>query len=293
MSDQGPTEHRADDWETLQGLLHRDSWNPDLGRHRSPYVFRGVSSAAYSLETSLQRFVGDSGDWALEGHLLRSFMRYAREDVAQLESPYHLMALAQHHGLPTRLLDWTHSPAIGAYFATGGSPDADGVVWAVDFARVHEHVPPFLRELLDRLDTDVFDADLMYDATLYLLEHYRGADETPPETRTVQLYDMRDAIQEFTESYPDDYVMFFEPPSIDERIINQAALFSTTSDPRLPLDEWLERHPELSVKIVVPGARKAEFRDKLDQQNVNHRTLFPGLDGIATWLKDFYAPRHA
>lgn len=43
-------------------------------------------------------------------------------------------------------------------------------------------------------------------------------------------------------------------------------------------------------KPVVPAGKKAEFRDRPDQNNVDHRTLFPGLDGIATWLAEYYEP---
>jgi len=105
MGETEENEFVADDWATLQRLLFRDSWNEDLGRHRSPYVFRGMTDTDHDLRTSLQRFVSTSEQWDLEVHLLRNFRQYARQDIDQPKSPFHLMALAQHHGLPTRLLD--------------------------------------------------------------------------------------------------------------------------------------------------------------------------------------------
>lgn len=56
------------------------------------------------------------------------------------------------------------------------------------------------------------------------------------------------------------------------------------------MGEWLETHPEFFRKVTIPAERKQTFRDKLDQSNINHRTLFPGLDGLASWLTESYKP---
>jgi hypothetical protein len=89
----------------------------------------------------------------------------------------------------------------------------------------------------------------------------------------------------------DDFVLFVEPPSFDERIVNQYALFSVTSRPALQLHEWLDGHPQLWRKLVIPAELKWEVRDKLDQANVTERVLFPGLDGLSRWLARYYMPR--
>jgi hypothetical protein len=53
-----------------------------------------------------------------------------------------------------------------------------------------------------------------------------------------------------------DFLLFFEPPSIDDRIVNQFVLFSVMSDPTVSIDEWLEGHPELFHKIIIPANPK-------------------------------------
>jgi hypothetical protein len=88
-----------------------------------------------------------------------------------------------------------------------------------------------------------------------------------------------------------DFVVFVEPPSFDERIVNQYALFSLASDPGLALGDWLQGHSDLVRRIVVPAELKWEIRDKLDQANVTERVLFPGLDGISRWVARYYTPR--
>ncbi|HSO20563.1 MAG TPA: FRG domain-containing protein, partial [Desulfosarcina sp.] len=89
----------------------------------------------------------------------------------------------------------------------------------------------------------------------------------------------------------DELVLFFEPPSIDARIVNQFAFFSVMSSPTAQLDRWLANRPDIYGRIVIPKELKWEIRDKLDQANITERTLFPGLDGLASWLMRHYTPR--
>jgi hypothetical protein len=89
------------------------------------------------------------------------------------------------------------------------------------------------------------------------------------------------------------YVLFLEPPSLDDRIVNQFALMSMMSSAEAQFEEWLERHPGLYRRIIVPAKLKWEVRDKLDQANITERVLFPGLDGLCRWQKRYYSPRSA
>jgi len=85
-------------------------------------------------------------------------------------------------------------------------------------------------------------------------------------------------------------VLFFEPPSLDERIVNQFALFSLPSSPKLSLEELLHRRAAYR-RIIIPAALKWGIRDKLDQANITERVLFPGLDGLSQWLKRYFTTR--
>jgi hypothetical protein len=93
------------------------------------------------------------------------------------------------------------------------------------------------------------------------------------------------------------FAVFFEPPSLDPRIINQFGLFSFLNRTDILLNEWLEeacaRSPGLARKLIIPAKLKWEIRDKLDQMNMTERVLMPGLDGLSAWLKRWYSPKSA
>jgi hypothetical protein len=258
-------EVRAESWGHLQELLYEQSWQEGLRRFRSDRVFRGQQDAASDLATSLERLGGEYAQ--LERHLLRNFQKYARRDTSN-QTFWDWLAVAKHHCLPTRVLDWTHSPYVGLHFATE-SPATygrDGVVWSVDYVQAAKHLPAPLREILEEEGSNSFTTEMVQRAA-------SGLEEL-------------DALAE-----DDDFVLFLEPPSLDERIVNQYAVFSLMSSPSARLEEWLAQRPGLARRIVVPAELKWEVRDKLDQANVTERVLFPGLDGLARWMTRHYSPR--
>lgn len=258
-------ETRAESWIHLQELLFDELWNPGLGRFRSDSVYRGEGRATNELTTSLQRLGGPFA--RLERHLLRNFRKYAHRDAVARESTWHWLALAKHHGLPTRLLDWSHSPYVALHFATENpaTMDVDGSVWIVDYVRAASSLPAALRDVLAAEGSNTFTADMIERAASTLADIDRLAEA-------------------------EDFVVFYEPPTLDERIANQFAAFSFMSSAEARMDDFLARHDDLARRVVIPAELKREVRDKLDQANVTERVLFPGLDGIARWLTRHYAP---
>ena len=252
-------------WSELQEALFADSWIEELGRYRSRCAYRGLSDAAYRLETTLMRMGGQYAD--LERHLLRNFRKYAHLRVVERDSLWHWLSVAKHYGLPTRLLDWTYSPFVALHFSTAPIDhlDRDGVIWSVNYLQTHELVPDRLRSLLDEEGANVFTVEMLSQGVASL------------------------AALDTLSSEP--FALFFEPPSIDDRIVNQFAFFSVVSDPTFALDDWLAHHPELWRKILIPAALKWEIRDKLDQSNITERVIYPGLEGLTAWLKRHYSPR--
>lgn len=257
---------RPTSWTELLEALFAGSWNPGLGRHRSPYAFRGQWLASDDLSSGLSRLAAGRPDLArLELHLLRNFRKYAYGQ-AGADSIWHWLALAQHRGLPTRLLDWTYSPFVALHFATSNlaSMDQDGIVWAINFVEANRYLPARLKRILNAEGSD---------------------------TATVDMLRPFGSLREFDRLSRKPFVVFLEPPSLDPRIVNQFALFSLMSSATATMDRWLDAHAAHARRVIVPAELKWEVRDKLDQANINERVLFPGLDGLSRWLTRYYWPK--
>ena len=158
-----PNEHRAGSWLELHELLFADTWNEELGLFRSTLAYRGCPDAVADLSSRPVRLGGESG---LERQLMRAFRKYATRDAVPHDTDWDWLALGQHHGLPTRLLDWTYSPYVALHFATQNiaKHGRDGVVWCVDYVRAHELLPEPLRTTLAAEGANVFTTELLSDA---------------------------------------------------------------------------------------------------------------------------------
>jgi hypothetical protein len=266
---QTPNDIRVTSWAQLNEEVFHNSWRQDLGRFRSSFAYRGLSDAAYELKTSLLR-LGHTPSMTrrLEPVVLRNFRKYAHRDSSPSDSVWNWLSLAQHHGLPTRMLDWTNSPHVAMHFATSDPSkfDLDGVIWCVQQNIVRfQYLPKLLRDVLEREYAAVFNPEIL--------------------NRIV------DSLEAFEKLSDETFVIFMEPPALDDRIVNQYALFSLMSSPTTLMNEWLMDRPDTFRRIIIPAELKWEIRDKLDQMNITERILFPGLDGLSSWLKRYYTPR--
>ena len=275
------TETTVTTWTELVAEIHSRRLVPvrdDEGGHlRSPYVFRGADNATWPLETSLVRLPGfvPQNSKTVERSLIRSFRKYAKAGTFDDKSEWYVHAVAQHNGLPTRCLDWAASPFVATHFACGeeARKSEDGVIWCLHAGelRAINRQNHQSTKALDRVAW-------VYDTRL-LESQFRDLDAL-------------DAT--YSPDEPDTRLMFlWEPPSLDDRIANQSGLVtilnSATGSQNQFLSDYMSEYPALVHRIIIAAAAKPEIRAMLDQNNITERTLFPGLPGLCSWLKRYYA----
>ena len=113
--------------QTLESFMSLQYGLPEMD------FFRGQSSSEYKLIPSIGRRFKEGQEDVLkqyEKEVFEDFKRkYSMFTDARPKNDKEFLFLAQHYGLPTRLLDWTYNPLIALYFACCSNFDKDGIVY--------------------------------------------------------------------------------------------------------------------------------------------------------------------
>lgn len=240
------TETPTESWEEYLGLVSAQPLRE--------WAFRGQRDASWQLWPTISRELRNrrvaSQHWTTQEHrLIWIFQRKALhflEKVPEVVDTPQWMALMQHHGGPTRLLDFTWSPYVAAFFALESSV-SDAAVWAINAPKLGTHAygphfspgerPPSPQELLSKVG-------------------FRG----------------RDA------------VAIGEPYFKNRRVVAQSGTFAFPFDITRPLDEILSKREGVIAKLILRAKFRRQALRELYRMNITYATLFPDLDGLARSL---------
>jgi hypothetical protein len=225
------------------------------------WAFRGQSNAQWPLYSALSRYIKDYGihrqAWAeQEMRIMRIFKRKAHlflDHVPDEADAFQWLALMQHHGAPTRLLDFTWSPFVAAFFALERATK-DAAVWAV-------FIPA------------VWRAPLQFDLNGKMVEPHELSLRNPG------------AYEDFFVGNEVPFVTSGEPFVMNKRLLAQSGTFVVPGVLDSPVEEILAGYPEEGRMVAKFILKTHSLRDEamlaLYTMNVTNATLFPDLDGLA------------
>jgi hypothetical protein len=221
-------------------------------------------------------------------HLLTYVHHLPRNDWESL-------AIAQHHGLPTRFMDWTTNPLVALYFAARETKTDDNDIplnsavyvltsEPVRFSDLNREAKPEITPVPDTATT-VAGWRIGPDA----IEVFETPEEIDEWGETGQVGSPM-SLPEKEEPKPSDGLfppspfeitanVIYDPPHVSPRIRAQDGVLLACHQPMLPLEE------KDYLEIVVNHEAHDDIRRRLDQYGVFDKQLFPDLDGIAKWLK--------
>jgi hypothetical protein len=246
-------------------LSHWEEYKNFIRQLEENWAFRGQADASWVLNNAIERTSYVHFYRSMEADFLAEFQRGARNYLTRDDSPNHLiewLALMQHHGAPTRLLDLTRSPFIAAYFAYEQCLVTDRqyvAVWCVN-----------IRYLRDR--------------SLEILSEEFG-DELKQSKNLINERLFEKIFYENNRKL----VFPVEPFGMNRRYSLQQSVFISTGISQVPLMEQLdflgEAISKAVIKIELPAQNRREVLRDLLKMNLHRASLFPDLDGYAASLR--------
>jgi hypothetical protein len=201
----------------------------------------------------------------LEQDIVNQFRRYAPSIISSVPEPDDYLTWLfwiQHYGLPTRLLDWSESILVAAFFSVIDHPEEDGELWSLH--------PDFLNIL-----SGFYGLAFTSNSKVKYMVHEPFSDNT-----TILL-------EELGLEIAPEYPIAFIPPQIFPRMNAQHSVFTIHPKPT-KAEFFIENAIEdekLLARYIIPKELKLKFEENLTYLGINHRTLFPDLEGLAKSFK--------
>jgi len=257
----------------------------------SSWVFRGQENSKWDISTSMER-----DETLLERHHFADFEAFSIEQIKAYEphdecelSPvsdhFSWLALLQHHGCKTRLVDFTESIKVALYFAYREAPKkdndiAEGAIWAIKQEALKTKIAAIINQPFPNADIDAESRKLINHSIEKSLSRDKAEDEELA-------------------------ILFGKPAEPNRRMLVQKGLFlaplnlkrtfKTNLTDGLNLSGTYEPVPRLEsladlpsslfaeqvIKILLPKTFRKQLLHYLQEQGITEKILFPGIDGYS------------
>jgi hypothetical protein len=240
------------------------------------YLFRGQADANWPLKPTLLRYikpdVSTEEAITIEKDALREFRSHAHlhlpsNILSSTSNLLHWWSLMQHYNAPTRLLDWTKSPYVAAYFVVEQLWDRDGAIWLF-------HAKDLRNEMNSRFE-DIYT-------------------KQEPEFKKYLL-----------NPKADQSLQPWLPNVLSDRMVAQQGCFTISpcvlGNHETIIDEACNKLQSSGIgevyrKVIIQKEMKPEFLRNLRAMNITANSLFPGIDGLGRSVTEltrltFFYPR--
>jgi len=235
---------------------------------KSDYIFRGQANADWHLVPTLTRMLNkinpkidsreaEEIEVALLDYFVTNAHRYFSQAVlATRDNPAARWSLMQHHGGPTRLLDWTNNLLVAAFFAISSHPDQDGAIWIFHAKPVNDEARRKLHSV--QAGYKMLQSGMAQSVVQIWMENGSHVERVIAQDGLFTL------CHQIFGSQEDLIETAFQPGSDGSR----------------------KDLPKMFCRITIPKDLKPVFLRKLDSMDVTPKSLFPGDDGLGRSLRE-------
>lgn len=244
-----PFEVTIESWEQFQQTFSDSKYKS--------WAFRGHADADWPLFSSLSRYftsfnVHRDAWQEQENRILRIFKRKSHlflDHIPDEDDSFEWLALMQHYGAPTRLLDFTWSPYVAAFFALERATK-DVAIWALSPPRVNNTIRTITGQ---KINEGGIGPWVKGNYEKYFLPNDKK------------------------------FVIIGDPYRMNRRLIAQSGTFLMPGILDMPIEEIVPQDAIRKFVLITSRLRKKAMAE-LYTMNINYATLFPGLDGLARSL---------
>lgn len=241
-----------------------------LNAFSNSHFFRGQADAAWNLESSLERVLGQT--WCAdnarkhEDYSIRTFKSkfhlYDREN-AEPKTKLAWLSIMQHYGVPTRLLDFTESPYVALYFALemyDSNKNNSFAVYGIDY-------------------TDVMTRSI---------NHVQSKNPEFKETRQSIFEKQDDVFDSYIDVCNYNIAWITEPSQLNSRLDRQSGSFILSANSGNKIQDVLSSstyHSSAFKKIIIPGSLYQPVYALLRKMNINGKSLYGDLSGLGREIR--------